>query len=162
MLNYMAEQQMVKLKSGCTGSTLASLSGGTKDLKPSHFRMTNTIVTPPVNTTGAPVTNTVEPPAEGQSSNSQAVQAVEAWKHSDFLCHNYVLNGHHATNCKMSKWVNPRQENMVNDDMDMIAMVSDISAIISEVNLVEKLIIDRSCTWATLLLLISRANEMLF
>ncbi|GJS92692.1 retrovirus-related pol polyprotein from transposon TNT 1-94 [Tanacetum coccineum] len=35
----------------------------------------------------------VEPPAEGQSSNVQAVQAVEAWKHSDFLCHNYVLNG---------------------------------------------------------------------
>ncbi|GJZ97134.1 pol polyprotein [Tanacetum coccineum] len=35
----------------------------------------------------------VEPPVEGQSSNAQAVQAVEAWKHSDFLCHNYVLNG---------------------------------------------------------------------
>nr|GEU80219.1 Pol polyprotein [Tanacetum cinerariifolium] len=35
----------------------------------------------------------VEPPAEGQSSNAQAVQAVEAWKHLDFLCHNYVLNG---------------------------------------------------------------------
>ncbi|GKB13604.1 hypothetical protein Tco_0847527, partial [Tanacetum coccineum] len=27
----------------------------------------------------------VEPPAEGQSSNAQAVQAVEAWKHSDFV-----------------------------------------------------------------------------
>ncbi|GJU69506.1 pol polyprotein [Tanacetum coccineum] len=35
----------------------------------------------------------VEPPAKGQSSNAQAVQAVEAWKHLDFLCHNYVLNG---------------------------------------------------------------------
>ena len=35
----------------------------------------------------------VEPPAEGQSSNQQVVQALEAWKHSDFLCHNYVLNG---------------------------------------------------------------------
>ncbi|GKG07795.1 hypothetical protein Tco_0330764, partial [Tanacetum coccineum] len=35
----------------------------------------------------------VEPPAEGQSFNAQAVQAVEAWKHSDFLCHNYILNG---------------------------------------------------------------------
>ncbi|GJU25783.1 reverse transcriptase domain-containing protein [Tanacetum coccineum] len=97
--------------------------------------MTNTIVTTPVNVTGAPVTNTVanhaekpekfngqnfkrwqqkmffylttlnlarflnetapqvEPPKEGQPSNAQAVQAVEAWKHSDFLCHNYVLNG---------------------------------------------------------------------
>ncbi|GKC82841.1 hypothetical protein Tco_1138558, partial [Tanacetum coccineum] len=91
-------------------------------------------VTPPVNTTGAPVTNTVanhaekpekfngpnfkrwqqkmlfylttlnlarflketahsvEPPMEGQFSNTLAVQAVETWKHSDFLCHNYVLN----------------------------------------------------------------------
>ncbi|GKE06784.1 F-box domain containing protein [Tanacetum coccineum] len=35
----------------------------------------------------------VEPPAEGQSSDAQAMQAVEAWKHPDFLCHNYVLNG---------------------------------------------------------------------
>ncbi|GJY90423.1 hypothetical protein Tco_0505619 [Tanacetum coccineum] len=35
----------------------------------------------------------VEPPAEGQPSNAQAVQAMEEWKHSDFLCHNYVLNG---------------------------------------------------------------------
>ncbi|GKF11919.1 hypothetical protein Tco_0049845, partial [Tanacetum coccineum] len=32
----------------------------------------------------------VEPPKEGQPSNAQA---VEACKHSDFLCHNYVLNG---------------------------------------------------------------------
>ncbi|GKC57790.1 retrovirus-related pol polyprotein from transposon TNT 1-94 [Tanacetum coccineum] len=35
----------------------------------------------------------VEPPREGQRSNAQVVQAVEAWKYSDFLCHNYVLNG---------------------------------------------------------------------
>ncbi|GJZ26331.1 retrotransposon protein, putative, ty1-copia subclass [Tanacetum coccineum] len=35
----------------------------------------------------------VEPPEEGKLSNAQVVQAVEAWKHSDFLCHNYVLNG---------------------------------------------------------------------
>ncbi|GKE44968.1 hypothetical protein Tco_1472252, partial [Tanacetum coccineum] len=35
----------------------------------------------------------VEPPKEGKLSNAKAVQAVEAWKHSDFLCHNYVLNG---------------------------------------------------------------------
>ncbi|GKA86635.1 hypothetical protein Tco_0808346 [Tanacetum coccineum] len=106
---------------------------------PNSFRMTNTQIPLPaktvMNTTCAPVTNTVanhaerpekfngqnfkrlqqkmffylttlglarfsketvpqvEPPAEGQSSNAQAVQAVEAWKHSDFLCHNYVLNG---------------------------------------------------------------------
>ncbi|GJR95471.1 hypothetical protein Tco_0267645 [Tanacetum coccineum] len=35
----------------------------------------------------------VESPKEGKLSNAQVVQAVEAWKHSDFLCHNYVLNG---------------------------------------------------------------------
>ncbi|GJR90926.1 pol polyprotein [Tanacetum coccineum] len=208
----------------------------------------------------------VEPPKEGQPSNAQVVQAVEAWKHLDFLCHNYVLNGlvdslynvycktttakelweslehkyktkdagtkkfvhkrkemsiedlvvhlrieddnklaqkntytpdsaktnmvehagsssksnskakgkgkgkndkkgkgkaeyltpkdgigkqkfqgtcyncdqpgHRAANCKMPKRVNPRQANMVNDNMDMIAMVSDVIALISEVNLV--------------------------
>ncbi|GKE71641.1 hypothetical protein Tco_1529713, partial [Tanacetum coccineum] len=32
----------------------------------------------------------VEPPKEGKLANAQA---VEAWKHSDFLCHDYVLNG---------------------------------------------------------------------
>ncbi|GJZ38330.1 retrotransposon protein, putative, ty1-copia subclass [Tanacetum coccineum] len=36
----------------------------------------------------------------------------------------------------MPKRVNPRQANMVNDNMDMIAMVSDVNAMISEVNLV--------------------------
>ncbi|GKE91886.1 hypothetical protein Tco_1572981 [Tanacetum coccineum] len=41
---------------------------------------------------------------------------------------------HRAANCKMPKRVNPRQANMVNDNMDMIAMVSDIIAMISEVN----------------------------
>ncbi|GKA96139.1 retrovirus-related pol polyprotein from transposon TNT 1-94 [Tanacetum coccineum] len=35
----------------------------------------------------------VEPPKEGKASNQQVVQAVKAWKHSDFLCHNYILNG---------------------------------------------------------------------
>nr|GEW47098.1 uncharacterized protein [Tanacetum cinerariifolium] len=71
--------------------------------------MTNTQTPPPattiVNPTGAPVTNIVanhakrpeksmvEPPAKGQSSNAQTVHVVKAWKHSDFLCHNYVLNG---------------------------------------------------------------------
>nr|GFA00791.1 uncharacterized protein [Tanacetum cinerariifolium] len=119
----------------------------------------------------------IEPPAEGQSSNAQVVQDVKAWKHSDFLCHNYVLNGlidplykctsrprlpknygsnwnastkqrmlgtcyncdqpgHHVANCKMPKLVNPRQANMVNDDVDMIPMVSDRSAMIFKVNLV--------------------------
>nr|GEV77079.1 ribonuclease H-like domain-containing protein [Tanacetum cinerariifolium] len=35
----------------------------------------------------------VVPPKEGQPSNAQAVQALKAWKHLDFLCHNYILNG---------------------------------------------------------------------
>ncbi|GJT14035.1 hypothetical protein Tco_0861077 [Tanacetum coccineum] len=56
--------------------------------------------------------------------------------------------------------VNPHQANMVNDNVNMIAMVSDVIAMISEVNLVERLTMDRSCTWATLQLLISRAKEM--
>nr|GEV49734.1 uncharacterized protein [Tanacetum cinerariifolium] len=74
-----------------------------RNLSRKCVRVTNTQTPPPattvVNKTGAPVTNTVANHAErpekfnGQSSNAQAVQAVEAWKHSDFLCHNYVLNG---------------------------------------------------------------------
>nr|GEW47648.1 hypothetical protein [Tanacetum cinerariifolium] len=35
----------------------------------------------------------VEPPKEGQPSNAQAMQDMEALKHLDFLCHSYVLNG---------------------------------------------------------------------
>ena len=31
--------------------------------------------------------------AEGTAGDVQTVSAVEAWKHSDFLCRNYVLNG---------------------------------------------------------------------
>nr|GEV20884.1 Pol polyprotein [Tanacetum cinerariifolium] len=44
--------------------------------------------------------------------------------------------GHRAFSCKMSKRATPRQANMVNDNMNMIAMVSDVIAMISEVNLV--------------------------
>ncbi|GKC55283.1 pol polyprotein [Tanacetum coccineum] len=51
-------------------------------------------------------------------------------------CYNCDQPGHRAANCKMPKRVNPRQANMVNDNMDMIAMVSDVVAMISEVNLV--------------------------
>ncbi|GJZ01093.1 pol polyprotein [Tanacetum coccineum] len=51
-------------------------------------------------------------------------------------CYNYNQPGHHAANCKMPKRVNPCQANMVNDNMDMISMVSDIIAMIYEVNLV--------------------------
>ncbi|GKB70715.1 retrovirus-related pol polyprotein from transposon TNT 1-94, partial [Tanacetum coccineum] len=51
-------------------------------------------------------------------------------------CYNYDQPGHRAANCKMPKRVNPRQANMVNDSIDMIAMVFDVIAMISEVNLV--------------------------
>ncbi|GJU90938.1 retrovirus-related pol polyprotein from transposon TNT 1-94 [Tanacetum coccineum] len=51
-------------------------------------------------------------------------------------CYNCDQPGHRAANCKMPKRMNPRQANMVNDDVDMIAMVSDVCAMISEVNLV--------------------------
>ncbi|GJV50491.1 pol polyprotein [Tanacetum coccineum] len=51
-------------------------------------------------------------------------------------CYNCNQPGHHAANCKMPKRVNPRQANMVNDNVDMISMVFDVIAMISEVNLV--------------------------
>ncbi|GJZ03994.1 hypothetical protein Tco_0537269 [Tanacetum coccineum] len=53
-----------------------------------------------------------------------------------------------------------RIANMVNDNMDMIAIVFDVISMISEVNLVERLTMERSCTLATLQLMISRAKEM--
>ncbi|GJY66131.1 pol polyprotein [Tanacetum coccineum] len=66
-------------------------------------------------------------------------------------CYNCDQPGHRAANCKMSKRVNPRQANMVNDNVDMIAMVSDVIAMISKVNLVavdngEKLYTGNSAT----------------
>nr|GEV36290.1 retrovirus-related Pol polyprotein from transposon TNT 1-94 [Tanacetum cinerariifolium] len=47
-------------------------------------------------------------------------------------CYNCDQPGHRAANYKMSKRVNPHQADMVNDDVDMIAMVSDVCAMISE------------------------------
>ncbi|GJY00710.1 pol polyprotein [Tanacetum coccineum] len=52
------------------------------------------------------------------------------------ICYNCNHPGHRAANCKMPKRVNPRRANMVNDDVDMIVMVSDVCAMISKVNLV--------------------------
>nr|GEX04851.1 zinc finger, CCHC-type [Tanacetum cinerariifolium] len=49
-------------------------------------------------------------------------------------CYNCDQPGHRVANCKMPKRVNPRQANKVNDDVDMIAMVSDVCAMISEQN----------------------------
>ncbi|GJW41333.1 pol polyprotein, partial [Tanacetum coccineum] len=66
-------------------------------------------------------------------------------------CYNCDQPGHRAVNCKMPKRVNPHQANMVNDNMDMIAMVSDVISTISEVSLVvvdneEKLYLGNSAT----------------
>ncbi|GKA01505.1 retrovirus-related pol polyprotein from transposon TNT 1-94, partial [Tanacetum coccineum] len=58
-------------------------------------------------------------------------------------CYNFDQPGHRAANCKMPKRVNPRQANMVNDNVDMIAMVSGAIAMISEVNLVGS----NNCGW---------------
>nr|GFA20035.1 hypothetical protein [Tanacetum cinerariifolium] len=77
-------------------------------------------------------------------------------------CYNCDQPGHRAANCKMPKRVNPRHANIVNDDVDMIAMVSSVCAMISKVNLVEWLTMDRSCIWAILQMPISRVKEMFF
>nr|GEU72512.1 Pol polyprotein [Tanacetum cinerariifolium] len=65
-------------------------------------------------------------------------------------CYNCDQPCHRADNCKMPKRVNPRQANMVNNDVDMTAIVFDVCAMISKVNLVGTnhggLWID---TWAT-------------
>ncbi|GJV09908.1 retrotransposon protein, putative, ty1-copia subclass [Tanacetum coccineum] len=76
-------------------------------------------------------------------------------------CYNCIQPGHCASSCKMPKRATPRQANMVNDNMDMIDMVSNIITMISEVNLVERLIMERSCTWATLQLLIKGEGDVI-
>ncbi|GJT41382.1 zinc finger, CCHC-type containing protein [Tanacetum coccineum] len=74
-------------------------------------------------------------------------------------CYNCDQPGHRAANCKMPKRANPRQANMVNDDVDMIAMVSDVVAMISEVNLVKSgLDNGKSCIWDILQMLIARVK----
>nr|GEV65823.1 hypothetical protein [Tanacetum cinerariifolium] len=42
---------------------------------------------------------------------------------------------HRAANCKMPNRVTPHHANMVNDNVDMIGMVSDVIVMISEVNM---------------------------
>nr|GEV60582.1 putative mediator of RNA polymerase II transcription subunit 37c [Tanacetum cinerariifolium] len=49
----------------------------------------------------------------------------------------------------MPKRVTRYEANMVNDNVYMIPIVSDIISMISQVNLVEWLTVERSCTWAT-------------
>ncbi|GKA19759.1 retrotransposon protein, putative, ty1-copia subclass [Tanacetum coccineum] len=39
-------------------------------------------------------------------------------------CYKCDQPGHRAANCKMPKWVIPRQANMVNDNVDMISMIA--------------------------------------
>nr|GEU58106.1 Pol polyprotein [Tanacetum cinerariifolium] len=51
-------------------------------------------------------------------------------------CYNCNQPGHCASSCKVPKRATPRQANMVNANMDMISMVSEVIAMISEVNLV--------------------------
>nr|GEW77385.1 Pol polyprotein [Tanacetum cinerariifolium] len=59
-------------------------------------------------------------------------------------CYNCDQPGHHVVNCKMLKRVNPRQANMVNDNMDMIDMVSDVIAMISKVNMYDKFVLSKN------------------
>nr|GEX89014.1 hypothetical protein [Tanacetum cinerariifolium] len=47
-------------------------------------------------------------------------------------CYNCDQPGHRAANCKMTKRVNPRHANMVNDNMDMIAIVMTIDTNVTE------------------------------
>nr|GEU61636.1 hypothetical protein [Tanacetum cinerariifolium] len=51
-------------------------------------------------------------------------------------CYNCDQIDHRGANCRMPKRVTPRQAIKVNENMDMIVMVSDFIAMISEVNLV--------------------------
>nr|GEW84024.1 zinc finger, CCHC-type [Tanacetum cinerariifolium] len=55
-----------------------------------NFTMLSSILRMAIDTNVTAPVNVSEPPTEGQPSNAQA---VKAWKHLDFLCHNYVLNG---------------------------------------------------------------------
>ncbi|GKC65468.1 pol polyprotein [Tanacetum coccineum] len=88
-------------------------------------------------------------------------------------CYNCDQPGHRAANCKMPKRVNPRQANMVDENVDMIAMVSDVCAI--DTGATRHVCADKSMFHSfravdngqklyigILQLLISRANEMLF
>ncbi|GKE02745.1 hypothetical protein Tco_1390728, partial [Tanacetum coccineum] len=115
--------------------------------------MTNT-QTPPtvVNTTGAPVTNAVANHAEKpEKFNGLRLRIEEEMSVEDLVVRlrieednklaqkdTYTLfkPGHIAANCKMPKRVNPRQANMVDKNVDMIEMVSNVCAMISEVKLI--------------------------
>nr|GEV18025.1 retrotransposon protein, putative, Ty1-copia subclass [Tanacetum cinerariifolium] len=92
----------------------------------------------------------VEPPKEGLqiliheihaegmtvSETFQVAVIIEKLPPSWGTCYNCDQPGHRTANCKMPKQVNLRQTNMVNDNMDMIVMVSGVITMISEVNLV--------------------------
>nr|GEU81975.1 ribonuclease H-like domain containing protein [Tanacetum cinerariifolium] len=52
--------------------------------------------------------------------------------------------GHRAANYKMPKQATPRQATMVNDNVDMISMVSNIIAMIFEVNLSDKFVLSKN------------------
>ncbi|KAK1423986.1 hypothetical protein QVD17_19297 [Tagetes erecta] len=51
-------------------------------------------------------------------------------------CYNCDKPGHRASECRQPKKETPRQANMVNDVENLVAMISDLAMMISEINLV--------------------------
>uniref|UniRef100_A0A251S4G8 Putative EF-hand domain pair, Reverse transcriptase, RNA-dependent DNA polymerase n=1 Tax=Helianthus annuus TaxID=4232 RepID=A0A251S4G8_HELAN len=72
------------------------------------------------------LTETAPQPAEGET-DAQALSAVEAWKHSDFICRGYT--GHRANQCKKPK--RERAHMVDEDDMPLIAMITSIRLVLA-------------------------------
>ncbi|GKA16458.1 hypothetical protein Tco_0696205, partial [Tanacetum coccineum] len=74
----------------------------------------------------------VKPLAKGQSSNAQVVQAVKAWKHSYFLCHNYVLNEDAGTKkfvvAHVLDYKMVYSKNVISQVQDLQVLIHDIHA----------------------------------
>nr|GEW22936.1 Pol polyprotein [Tanacetum cinerariifolium] len=69
----------------------------------------------------------VVPPKEGQPSNVQDVQAVEAWKHLDFLCHNYILISlvDSLCNVEFQNYLKHKQKEMSVEDLVVRLRIED-------------------------------------
>nr|GEZ41196.1 hypothetical protein [Tanacetum cinerariifolium] len=76
----------------------------------------------------------VEPSAKRQSSNAQAVQAVEAWKHSDFLCHNCVLNVQNRGCWYKEVCSSSFLDYKVVDSKNVISQVQDLQVLIHDIH----------------------------